>query len=127
MLTTILGLLIPALSGAAGGNIIGKVAGALNGGGMLNTILGAIGGLGAGSILGSLGVDAASGAEAAEAVSSGGIGTLISGIIGGGAGGAVKPGWRQGQPHQAVRQVDGKVRRGAWLSGGRRRRLQSRQ
>lgn len=84
----ILGLLIPALSGAAGGNIIGRVAGALNGGGMLNTILGAVGGLGAGSILGSLGVDAASGADAAAAVSNFDIGTLISGVIGGGAGGA---------------------------------------
>ena len=66
----ILGLLIPALSGAAGGNIVGKVAGALNGGGLMNTILGAVGGLGAGSILGSMGVDATSGAEAAEAVTS---------------------------------------------------------
>jgi hypothetical protein len=84
----ILGLLIPALSGAAGGNIIGKVAGALNGGGLMNTILGAVGGLGAGSILGSLGVDAAGGAEAAAAVSEFDIGTLISGIAGGGAGGA---------------------------------------
>ena len=84
----ILGLLIPALSGAAGGNIIGRVAGALNGGGTLNTILGAVGGLGAGSIFGSLGLDAASGAEAAEAVSNFDVGTLISGVLGGGAGGA---------------------------------------
>lgn len=84
----ILGLLIPALSGAAGGNIVGKVAGALNGGGTLNTILGAVGGLGAGSILGSLGVDAASGADAAAAVSNFDIGTLLSGVVGGGAGGA---------------------------------------
>ena len=52
------------------------------------TYLGAVGGLGAGSILGSLGVDAASGADAAAAATSGGIGTLISGILGGGAGGA---------------------------------------
>ncbi len=84
----LLGLLIPALSGAAGGNIIGRVAGALNGGGMMNTILGAVGGLGAGSILGSLGVDATGGAEAAAAVSNFDIGTLLSGVIGGGAGGA---------------------------------------
>lgn len=84
----ILGLLIPALSGAAGGNIIGRVAGALNGGGMLNTVLGAVGGLGAGTILGSLGLDAASGADAAAAVSDFDIGTLVSGIAGGGAGGA---------------------------------------
>lgn len=84
----ILALLIPALSGAAGGNIIGKVAGALNGGNLMNTILGAVGGVGAGSILGSLGVDAASGADAAAAVSNFDIGTLLSGIIGGGAGGA---------------------------------------
>jgi hypothetical protein len=84
----ILGLLIPALSGAAGGNIIGKVAGALNGGGMMNTILGAVGGVGAGSILGSLGMDATGGAEAAEAVSNFDIGTLVSAVAGGGAGGA---------------------------------------
>lgn len=84
----ILGLLIPALSGAAGGNIIGRVAGALNGGGMMNTILGAVGGVGAGSILGSLGVDPASGAEAAEAVGNFDISTLISGILGGAGGGA---------------------------------------
>ena len=64
-LEMILGLLIPALSGAAGGNIIGKVAGALNGGGLMNTVLGAIGGLGAGTVLGQLGIDPASGAEAA--------------------------------------------------------------
>jgi hypothetical protein len=52
----ILGLLIPALSGAAGGNIIGKVAGALNGGGMMNTILGAVAGGGAGgAALGGIG------------------------------------------------------------------------
>ncbi len=50
----ILGLLIPALSGAAGGNIIGRVAGALNGGGALNTILGAVGGAG-GAALGGIG------------------------------------------------------------------------
>lgn len=84
----ILGLLIPAISGAAGGNIIGKVAGALNGGGMMNTILGAVGGVGAGSILGGLGVDAASGADAAAAVSNFDISTLLSGVAGGGAGGA---------------------------------------
>lgn len=84
----LLGLLIPALSGAAGGNIIGRVAGAMNGGGMLNTVLGAVGGLGAGTILSALGVDAASGADAAAAVSNFDIGALISGIIGGGAGGA---------------------------------------
>jgi hypothetical protein len=35
-----------------------------------------------------MGAEAASGAEAAEAVSSGGIDTLLSGIVGGGAGGA---------------------------------------
>lgn len=84
----ILGLLIPALSGAAGGNVIGRVAGALNGGSTLNTILGALGGLGAGSILGSLGLDAAGGADAAAAVSNFDIGTLISAVVGGGAGGA---------------------------------------
>lgn len=83
----ILGLLIPALSGAAGGNIIGKVAGALNGGGLMNTVLGAVGGVGAGTVLGSLGVDAASGAEAAEAVTSFDPMTLLSGVLGGAAGG----------------------------------------
>ena len=84
----ILGLLIPALSGAAGGNLIGRVAGALNGGNLLNTVLGAVGGLGAGSILGSMGMDAAGGAEAAEAVANFDIGTLIGAVLGGGAGGA---------------------------------------
>ncbi|MCF2905796.1 hypothetical protein L0666_12430 [Octadecabacter sp. CECT 8868] len=84
----ILGLLIPALSGAAGGNIIGKVAGALNGGGMMNTILGAVGGLGAGTVLGSMGMDATGGAEAAEAVSNFDVGTLLSGVLGGAGGGA---------------------------------------
>lgn len=84
----ILGLLIPALSGAAGGNIIGKISGALNGGNLINTVLGAVGGVGAGTILSSLGVDAASGADAAAAVSNFDIGTLLSGIVGGGAGGA---------------------------------------
>jgi hypothetical protein len=84
----ILGLLIPALSGAAGGNIIGKVAGALNGGGMMNTILGAVGSLGGGSILGAVGMDATGGAEAAAAVSNFDISTLIGAVAGGGAGGA---------------------------------------
>ena len=82
------GWLIRALSGAAGGNIIGKVAGTLNGGGMMNTILGAVGGLGAGSILGAVGMDATGGAEAAAAVSNFDISTLIGAVAGGGAGGA---------------------------------------
>lgn len=55
---------------------------------MLNTILGAIGGLGAGSILGSMGIEAASGADTAAAVSNFDIGTLVAGIAGGGAGSA---------------------------------------
>ena len=84
----LLGLLIPALSGAAGGNLIGKVSEALNGGTLMNTILGAIGGVGADSVLGSLGMDAASGAEAAEAVSNFDIGALVAAVLGGGAGGA---------------------------------------
>lgn len=85
----ILSLLIPALSGAAGGNIIGRVAGMLNGGGMMNTVLGAVGGLGAGSILGAVGVDAASGAEAAAAATGLDPMALIGAVAGGAGGGAV--------------------------------------
>lgn len=85
----IIALAIPLLSGAAGGNIIGRVAGSLNGGSMLNTILGAVGGLGAGSILGSLGVDAGSGADAAAAVSNLDIQGILTGLLGGAGGGAV--------------------------------------
>ena len=59
--------------------------GALNGGGMMNTILGAVGGLGAGSILGAVGMDATGGAEAAAAVSNFDISTLIGAVAGGGA------------------------------------------
>ena len=85
----IIAIVIPLLSGAAGGNIIGRLAGSLNGGGMLNTILGAVGGVGAGGLLGALGVDAASGADAAAAASNFDITTLLSAVLGGGAGGAV--------------------------------------
>ena len=84
----ILAIAIPLLSGAAGGNIIGRVASSLNGGTLMNTILGAAGGLGAGGILGMLGLDAAGGAEAAQAASNLDIGTIVSGLLAGGAGGA---------------------------------------
>ncbi|SLN29685.1 hypothetical protein [Pseudooctadecabacter jejudonensis] len=85
----ILGLLIPALSGAAGGNITGKISETLNAGGMLNTVLGAVGGLGAGTILGQLGIDAPTGEAAAEAASNFDIGALIGAVGGGAAGGGV--------------------------------------
>lgn len=85
----ILALAIPLLSGAVGGNIIGRLAGSLNGGGLLNTVLGAVGGVGAGSILGALGGDVATGTEAAAAASNFDIGTLLAGVLGGAGGGAV--------------------------------------
>ncbi len=85
----ILALVLPALSGAVGGNIIGKVSETLNGGGMMNTVLGAVGGLGAGSILGAVGMDPGTGAEMADAASNLDIGALVGGIAGGAGGGAV--------------------------------------
>ncbi|WP_375279310.1 hypothetical protein [Pseudooctadecabacter sp.] len=85
----ILGLLIPALSGAAGGNITGKISETLNGGGMLNTVLGAVGGLGAGTILGQLGIDAPSGEAAVEAASNFDVTSLLGAVAGGAAGGGV--------------------------------------
>lgn len=85
----ILGMLIPAISGAVGGNLTGKISEALNGGGMLNTILGAAGGVGAGTILSNIGVDAPSGEAAVEAVSNFDVTTLLGAVAAGAAGGGV--------------------------------------
>jgi len=85
----ILGMLIPAISGAVGGNATGKISEALNGGGMLNTILGAVGGLGAGTILGQLGIDAPTAEAAAAAAGNFDITALLGAVAGGAAGGGV--------------------------------------
>lgn len=48
----VVSLLIQALSGAAGGNVAGAVNKAKSLGPMLNTVLGALGGIGGGQVLG---------------------------------------------------------------------------
>ncbi|PIE11026.1 MAG: hypothetical protein CSA72_05920 [Rhodobacterales bacterium] len=78
----IIPLLIQLISGAAGGNIIGMVLKQLNGGSALNTILGAVGGVGAGGLLG--------GAAASTGLDMGSILAMVGGsAVGGGAVGGI--------------------------------------
>ena len=73
---TLLPLIIQAVSGAAGGNIIAQVLKNLDLGPVGNTIAGAIGGAGGGQLLGTL-------------LSSGALAGTIGQIAGGGIGGIV--------------------------------------
>ncbi len=89
-----LGLIIQLISGAAGGNIIGRLAKSTDMGPLLNTIIGAVGGAGGGAILGMLGLGGAmpDAAAAADAASSMDIGALLASVAGGGVGGGVLAG-----------------------------------
>ena len=74
-------LVIGLLSGAVGGNVVGKTLGQLDQGTLINSISGVVGGgLGA-AILGGLGAGAADGGL--------NIGSIISQVAGGGVGGTV--------------------------------------
>ncbi|WP_420861513.1 hypothetical protein [Algirhabdus cladophorae] len=79
-------LIIGLLSGAAGGNIVGKLSEKLNLGLIGNSLAGIVGGGAGAAILGQLGVDPAALAGGAEA---GGldIGSIIGSVAGGGVGG----------------------------------------
>lgn len=78
---SLLPLIIQLISGAAGGNLAGKLMSNLSLGTLWNSVAGILGGGIGGQVLGSLGV----------AVGSGGldIGSIISSIAGGGVGGGV--------------------------------------
>ncbi|MEN3930646.1 hypothetical protein WJT86_06150 [Microvirga sp. W0021] len=92
MSATLINLVIQLLSGAAGGNALGNILKQFNLGPLGNTIAGALGGAGLGqmlpSILGSL---ASSGVDVGSVAANSGIdlGSLVSSVVGGGAGGAV--------------------------------------
>jgi hypothetical protein len=84
-------LIIALISGAAGGNIVGRVAKNLDLGTLGNSIAGILGG-GAGSwLIGAMGGQAALDAAAGAAEAAGGldIGAIISQVASGGVGGAV--------------------------------------
>lgn len=75
-------LLIQAASGAAGGNVGGLLNKAKSLGPLLNTILGAVGGIGGGQVLGGTLTDMLGNATAGNAVASGVVGLLLP-LIGG--------------------------------------------
>ena len=78
----ILQLIIQAVSGALGGNAVGKASPKLDLGAIGNTIAGILGGLGGSQLVGLLGVvNSASGSTD--------IGSIIASILGGGVGGGV--------------------------------------
>ena len=79
-------LIIGLLSGAAGGNIVGRLLPNLNLGLLGNSIAGILGGGAGGALLGSLGVDPSAVAGEAAGLD---IGAIIGQIAGGGVGGGV--------------------------------------
>lgn len=86
-MATVINLIIQLISGAAGSNLLASFVNKLNLGPVGNTIVGALGGAGAGQLLTAL---LGSGtAETAGAASGVDIGSLVSQIVGSGAGGAV--------------------------------------
>lgn len=79
-------LIIGLLSGAAGGNIVGKLASNLNLGLLGNSLAGIVGGGAGAAILGQLGMDPGALAGGAEAAGLD-LGSIISSVAGGGVGG----------------------------------------
>ena len=84
-------LIIALIAGVLGGNGAAKAKPQFDMGALLNSVVGALGGVGGGLLLSQLGLggDAAPLVEGAEATSGGGLGAILSGVIGGGAGGAI--------------------------------------
>jgi len=85
------------VAGAIGGNLVGPALGKRSPGTTLNTLAGAIGGLGGGQLLGVLGV--AGGFGGLD------LGSILSDVLGGAAGGAILTGivgaFRGGAPKAA--------------------------
>jgi uncharacterized membrane protein YeaQ/YmgE (transglycosylase-associated protein family) len=90
MSPTIINLIVQLISGAVGGNAAGKINPSFDLGALVNTILGAIGGVGGGYLIGMLapalvaaegaGIDVA--ALATQAVGGGAAGLIVTAIIG---------------------------------------------
>ncbi len=80
-------LIIQLVTGAAGGNIAGKLMSNLSLGTVGNTIAGLLGGGIGGQVLGMLGLGG--GAEVAEAASSMDLSSILGSVAGGGVGGGI--------------------------------------
>lgn len=74
-------LLVQLLSGAVGGNVAGMLNKAKSLGPMLNTVLGAVGGLGGGQLLGGTLADLFGNATAGNATASGVVGLLLPMVV----------------------------------------------
>ena len=83
----ILPLIIQLISGAAGGNALGKIMKNFDMGPLMNSAAGAVGGLGGGALTGMLGLGAA--ATTGDAAGGMDIGGIIAQVVGGGAGGGI--------------------------------------
>ncbi len=88
----IVGLIIQIVAGVIGGNAAGRITKSPGLGGAGNSIVGAIGGVVLGQIIEHLTGGAVPAEAAAAAASSLDIGSIISSLIGGGAGGAILAG-----------------------------------
>ena len=86
----ILAIIIPLISGAVGGNVVGALAKNLSLGTLGNSLAGIVGGVGGSQLIGMLmGGGTAAAASAATATSGMDIGTIITQIASGGVGGGV--------------------------------------
>lgn len=79
-------LIIQLVSGAVGGNVVGKLAKNLDLGTLWNSVLGILGGGLGGKVLGMLGVGGAAAAEASTGMD---VTSILGSVAGGGVGGGV--------------------------------------
>jgi hypothetical protein len=84
MSPTFLSLIIQLLSGAAGSGLLARFVSQLNLGPIGNLVTGALGGVGGGSVLGSL-----LGGGAAATATGGDLASVLTQIVGGGVGGPI--------------------------------------
>jgi len=84
----IIAIVIPLISGAVGGNVVGAVAKNLSLGTLWNSVVGLVGGIGGSQLLGMV---MGGGTAAAASATTGGmdIGTIVTQIAAGGVGGGV--------------------------------------
>ena len=87
----ILAIIIPLISGAVGGNVVGALAKNLSLGTLGNTLSGIVGGIGGSQLVGMLMGGGTAAAASAATTAAGGmdIGTIITQIASGGVGGGV--------------------------------------
>jgi hypothetical protein len=88
----IIGIIIQLVAGAIGGNAAGKVSKNFDLGGTGNSVVGAIGGIILGQIVERLTSGAVTADQTAAVASNLDIAGIISGLVGGGAGGAILTG-----------------------------------